>query len=95
MPEKSSIEQKQKTTAVADPKAQPTIAEQIAQKEYEIAKVKQIMAKQRELAQQSVANASDVLEREAGRFAGRLKADCDLWARNLLMSCLRGIGWMI
>ena len=73
MPEKSSIEQKQKTTAVADPKAQPTIAEQIAQKEYEIAKVKQIMAKQRELAQQSVANASDVLEREAERFAGRRK----------------------
>lgn len=73
-PEKNSIEQsKQQINAVAGQKPQLTIAEQIAQKEHEITKVKQIMAKQRELAQQSVENASDVLEREAGRFAGRRK----------------------
>lgn len=74
MPEKSSIEQqKQENNIVAGQKPQLTIAEQIAQKEHEIAKVKQIMAKQRELAQQSVENASDLLDREAGRFADRRK----------------------
>lgn len=50
---------------------QLTIAEQIAQKEHEIEKVKKIMSKQRQEAQRSVENASDVLEREAGRFATR------------------------
>lgn len=52
---------------------QLTIAEQIAQKEHEIEKVKKIMSKQRQEAQRSVENASDVLEREAGRFATRLQ----------------------
>lgn len=53
--------------------SQPTIAEQIAQKEHEIEHIKQTMSKQRQQAQRSVENASDALEREAQRFADRRK----------------------